>query len=67
MGIAKLRITQTLATIKPTSAHRPILRCMYRTSQLAMILRLDESEAISLVGSIVVVDHENIRHDTIAD
>ena len=28
MGVAKLRITQTLATVKPTSAHRPILRCI---------------------------------------
>jgi hypothetical protein len=42
-GIAKLRITQTPATMKPTRAHSPILRFMVSHLSLSHMLRLDDS------------------------
>jgi hypothetical protein len=42
IGIAKLRITQTPATMKPTSAHNPILRFMV-SGLIEPMLRLDDS------------------------
>jgi hypothetical protein len=48
-GIAKLRITQTPATMKPTRAHSPILRFMVSHLSLSYMLRLDDSPG-QLVG-----------------
>jgi hypothetical protein len=63
MGIAKLRITQTPATIKPTCAHRPILRCI--VSHLsATMLRRDESRK-QLTLSVAVIASTGTINSTV--